>query len=128
MSQDFYSTFGKRVIDLVTAGSLLVLASPLMLFLAILVRVIHGGPVLYQQVRAGQFGRPFVIYKYRTMTNARDEQGNLLSDEIRLTRFGQFLRSTSLDELPELCNVLTGDMSLVCPRPLLMQYLELYAD
>lgn len=123
-----YRQFGKRIGDFLIAGVLIVVLSPLLLLVAILVRVFHGGPVFYQQARAGYRGRPFVIYKFRTMTNARDESGKLLSDEQRLTRFGKLLRSTSLDELPELWNVLLGQMSLVGPRPLLTQYLGLYTD
>lgn len=96
------------------------------MILAILVLFRHGLPVFFAQQRPGLHGKPFYIYKFRTMTNARDTNGQLLPDEQRLTRFGQFLRSTSLDELPELFNVLKGDMSLVGPRPLLMQYLERY--
>ncbi len=123
----YYRQFGKRASDILIASSLLVLLSPLLLLVAVLVRVLHGGPILYQQARAGYRGRPFVIYKFRTMTNACDALGNLLSDELRLTRFGKILRSTSLDELPELWNVLRGQMSLVGPRPLLTQYLKLYS-
>ncbi len=90
------------------------------------VRLAHGSPVLFTQVRPGYFGRPFKIYKFRTMTDERDTQGNLLPDAERLTRLGRFLRASSLDELPELFNVLRGEMSLVGPRPLLMQYLTRY--
>lgn len=94
--------------------------------LALMVRLILGKPVLFRQQRPGLHGRPFTIYKFRTMTEACDAHGNLLPDGERLTRFGRFLRGTSLDELPELFNVLKGDMSLVGPRPLLMQYLDRY--
>lgn len=128
MAESYYRQFGKRSCDAIVAGILLIMLSPLLLVLAVLVRAMHGRPVLYQQVRAGHRGRPFVIYKFRTMTNACDDLGNLLSDEQRLTEFGKLLRSTSLDELPELWNVVVGQMSLVGPRPLLMQYLELYSS
>jgi len=122
-----YRRHGKRALDLV-----LVLASaPMWLPLAGLVGLgvlmFLGWPVLFRQVRPGLGGRPFTLLKFRTMTEARDAQGNLLPDEERLTRFGRFLRRTSLDELPELFNVLKGDMSLVGPRPLLMEYLERYS-
>jgi len=100
--------------------------SPVLMVLALMVRLILGKPVLFRQQRPGLHGRPFTIYKFRTMTEAREAHGNLLPDGERLTRFGRFLRSTSLDELPELFNVLNGDMSLVGPRPLLMQYLDRY--
>ncbi len=116
----------KRVVDIVGATLALVLLAPLLLSIAVLVRLKLGSPVLFRQVRPGLHGKPFVIYKFRTMTDARDANGVLLPDEQRLTRFGQFLRSTSLDELPELLNVLKGEMSLVGPRPLLMEYLERY--
>lgn len=104
----------------------MLLVWPVMLVLAVLVRAKVGRPVWFRQARPGLAGRPFTIYKFRTMTEARDANGQLLPDAERLTKFGRFLRSTSLDELPELINVLKGDMSLVGPRPLLMQYLERY--
>ncbi|MCS7301292.1 MAG: sugar transferase [Fimbriimonadales bacterium] len=100
--------------------------SPLLLALALLVWRKLGRPILFRQLRPGLHGKPFVMYKFRTMTNARDAQGNLLPDSERLTPFGKWLRATSLDELPELFNVLKGDMSLVGPRPLLMEYLDRY--
>lgn len=116
----------KRTLDLVvSAASLIVLGFP-MLALAVLVRLRLGGPVIYRQVRPGLGGRPFTMYKFRTMTDGRGPDGQLLPDATRLTPFGRFLRSTSLDELPGLVNVLKGDMSLVGPRPLLMDYLPLY--
>ena len=101
--------------------------SPLLLILALLVRVKHGPPAFFCQQRPGLRGKPFQMLKFRTMTNERDAKGNLLPDEQRLTAFGKFLRRTSLDELPGLINVLKGDMSLVGPRPLLMEYLPLYS-
>ncbi|TXH93078.1 MAG: sugar transferase [Rheinheimera sp.] len=116
----------KRFSDFLAAFIGLFLVWPLILFLAILVRLKLGSPVVFSQVRPGLGGKPFRMYKFRTMTDARDEHGQLLPDEVRLTAFGRFLRSTSLDELPELWNVLKGEMSLVGPRPLLMEYLPLY--
>lgn len=117
----------KRVFDLVLALLLIVLLAPAMLLVAILVKQKLGSPVLFRQVRPGKSGVPFEMVKFRTMTDARDAQGNLIPDAERLPPFGQMLRSTSLDELPELWNVLKGEMSFVGPRPLLMQYLPLYS-
>ena len=116
----------KRLLDFVVALLALVLLSPLLFLLAVWIRLTMGSPVLFRQTRPGLHGRPFTMYKFRTMTDARDAEGNLLPDDQRLTRFGRFLRSTSLDELPELINVLKGEMSLVGPRPLLMKYLDRY--
>lgn len=116
----------KRVIDFFLSLSALIILSPLLLTLAILVYFKFGGPILFKQRRPGLNGKPFFIYKFRTMTDARDANGDLLPDAERLTHFGQFLRSASLDELPELLNVVKGDMSLVGPRPLMMQYLDRY--
>ena len=117
----------KRILDLALTAPGLVVISPLMLGLAILVWIKHGWPILFYQRRPGYQGKAFIVCKFRSMTNVYDNQGNLLPDEQRLTRFGRFLRSTSLDELLELFNVLRGEMSLVGPRPLLMQYLERYS-
>ena len=117
----------KRLMDIVGSLSGLLLLSPVILLLALLVRFKLGSPVLFRQVRPGMDGEAFEMAKFRTMTDARDAQGELLPDVDRLTGFGQFLRSSSLDELPELWNVLKGDMSLVGPRPLLMEYLPLYS-
>lgn len=117
----------KRLFDFTTAlFGLIALALPLLL-LVYLVRRKLGSPVFFRQVRPGLHGQPFEMIKFRTMTDARDASGSLLPDNERLTAFGRFLRSTSLDELPELWNVLKGDMSLVGPRPLLMEYLPLYS-
>jgi lipopolysaccharide/colanic/teichoic acid biosynthesis glycosyltransferase len=116
----------KRLIDVVAAAAGLVLLSPLMVFVALLVHWRIGPPVLFAQERPGLGGRPFRIWKFRTMREERDAAGDPLPDELRLTRLGRLLRSASLDELPELFNVLRGDMSLVGPRPLLMEYLPLY--
>ncbi len=116
----------KRFFDLLAAGAVCLLIWPVLVVLGLLVRFRHGAPVLFRQCRPGINGEPFMIYKFRTMTDARDLQGNLLPDDQRLTRLGSLLRSTSLDELPAVFNVLKGDMSLVGPRPLLMEYLPLY--
>lgn len=118
----------KRLFDVLVSLSMLLLLAPVLLVTALLVRRWLGAPVLFTQVRPGLYGQPFKMVKFRTMTDARDAAGNLLPDAERLTRFGRFLRSTSLDELPELFNVLKGEMSLVGPRPLLMEYLPLYSD
>ena len=116
----------KRSLDILTAGLGLLILSPLLIVISLVILILMGRPVLFKQMRPGLNGKPFYMYKFRTMTYERDEQGTLLSDELRLTRLGRFLRSTSLDELPELFNILKGDMSLVGPRPLLMQYLDRY--
>lgn len=117
----------KRILDLSAALLGLILLAPIILILAILIRQKLGSPVFFTQTRPGLHGKPFKMVKFRTMTDARDADSNLLPDNIRLTAFGRFLRSTSLDELPELLNVLKGDMSLVGPRPLLMEYLPHYS-
>ncbi len=117
---------GKRSFDLAVTILLLFSLAPFIILVAVMVRLKLGAPVLFRQPRPGQHGKPFTMFKFRTMTDARDAKGNLLPDAVRLTSFGSFLRSTSLDELPELFNVLMGEMSLVGPRPLLMHYLERY--
>lgn len=119
---------GKRLFDLVLAAVALIVLSPLLVFIAALVRIKLGRPVLFRQERPGLHGRLFTIYKFRTMSDDWDAQGNLLPDNERLMGFGGFLRATSMDELPELFNVLKGDMSIVGPRPLLMEYLPLYSE
>lgn len=116
----------KRIFNLITACVAILLLTPLLLLLTILVRNQFGNPVLFRQTRPGMHGQPFRIYKFQTMSDTRDADGNLLPDLNRLTPFGRWLRSTSLDELPELWNVIKGEMSLVGPRPLLMEYLPLY--
>jgi len=118
----------KRLFDLVSVLVLLLVLWPLLILLAFLVRVQLGSPLFFIQVRPGVCGKPFKLYKFRTMTDARDAQQRLLPDMERLTAFGRFLRNSSLDELPELWNVLRGDMSLVGPRPLLLQYLDRYTS
>lgn len=117
-----YRLYGKRLVDLTFAGCALVILSPIMGVVALVVRLKLGSPVLFRQRRPGLRGKPFVMFKFRTMTEARDTRGALLPDTQRLNSVGRFLRETSLDELPELFNVLRGDMSLVGPRPLLMRY------
>lgn len=121
-----YRKIGKRSLDFLVVIPALFLLLPLAIVVAVFVRLLLGSPILFQQKRPGLNGRPFTILKFRTMTNMTDASGDLLPDAQRLTRFGRFLRSTSLDELPELINVLKGEMSLVGPRPLLMRYLDLY--
>jgi sugar transferase EpsL len=121
-----YQKLGKYLFDLSLILPVLILLSPILALASLLVRLKLGQPILFQQQRPGQYGQPFTIYKFRTMTDANDSEGKLLPDAERLTPVGQFLRSTSLDELPELINVLKGEMSLVGPRPLLMKYLDRY--
>ena len=122
-----YKRFGKRLIDVGMTAIALALMWPALLGLSMLVRITHGPPILFRQTRPGLHGRPFQLIKFRTMRSAFDAQGRPLPDAERLTRLGRWLRATSLDELPELWNVLRGDMSLVGPRPLLMEYLPLYS-
>lgn len=117
----------KRGFDFMMAALLIVVLSPLMLMTALAVRLALDSPVLLRQIRPGLHGRPFYFLKFRSMTEARDEKGELLPDSQRMTSFGTWLRRSSLDELPQLINVLRGDMSLVGPRPLLMEYLPLYS-
>ena len=117
----------KRIFDFLFAFLVLVLLSPFMLLIALLLVCVQGLPVFFKQERPGLAGKPFMLVKFRTMRNLADKQGNLLPDEERITRLGAFLRRSSLDELPEFYNVLVGDMSVVGPRPLLMQYLERYS-
>ena len=122
-----FSRFCKKAFDRGLAGLCLLLALPVMMIVAVAVRTSLGRPILYRQQRPGLAGRPFVICKFRTMTDACGADGDRLPDAQRLTRFGRFLRATSMDELPQLFNVLKGDMSFVGPRPLLMEYLPLYS-
>ena len=116
----------KRGMDLFVSLLILILLLPVIVILAMLVRINLGTPSLFKQVRPGLYGKPFTIIKFRTMLDLEDKDGNVLSDEVRITKFGRFLRSTSLDELPNLLNVIKGNMSLVGPRPLLIEYLPLY--
>ena len=123
-----YEAYVKRLLDLVLSAVALLLLSPVILVVAILVRCNLGAPVIFCQERPGKDEEIFKLYKFRSMTDACDAYGQLLPDELRLTRFGRFLRSTSLDELPELWNIFKGDMSIVGPRPLLVKYLPLYNE
>lgn len=123
-----YARYIKRILDIVLSLSAIIILSPILLILYILVRVKLGSPVLFKQERPGKDEKIFTLCKFRTMTDKRDEQGELLPDEVRLTKFGKLLRSTSLDELPELFNILKGDMSIIGPRPLLVRYLLWYTE
>ena len=118
----------KRLFDLLVGGAMAIVLLPVLALVALLVRARLGSPVIFRQLRPGLHGKPFALYKFRTMTDVRDHDGRLLPDRERLTSLGRSLRATSLDELPELFNVLKGDMSLVGPRPLLMHYLPYYSD
>ena len=123
-----YRYFFKRLFDFVLSLLAIIVLSPILLITAILVKTKLGSPVIFKQERPGKNEKIFTLYKFRTMTDEKDENGNLLPDEIRLTKFGKMLRSTSLDELPELFNILKGDMSIVGPRPLLVSYLPYYNE
>lgn len=122
----FYKKYVKRLMDFILSLIAIIVLSPILLIVAILVRVKLGGPVLFKQERPGLNEKIFMMYKFRTMTDQRDKNGELLPNEMRHTKFGKFLRSTSLDELPGLFNIIRGDMSIIGPRPLLVEYLPLY--
>lgn len=122
----FYEKYVKRLQDILLSLIALIVLSPVLLVTALLVRVKLGSPVIFKQKRPGLNGEIFTLYKFRTMTDAKDQDGNLLPDEVRLTKFGKLLRSTSLDELPELLNILFGDIAVIGPRPLLVEYLPRY--
>ena len=124
----FYEKFVKRFFDIIISFTALVILSPVLLIVALLVKIKLGSPVIFHQQRPGYHEKIFGLCKFRTMTDERDENGELLPDAVRLTKFGKTLRATSLDELPELWNILKGDMSLIGPRPLLVKYLPLYND
>lgn len=124
----FYEKFVKRGLDILLSALALIVLSPVLAVTAVLVRIKLGGPVIFRQARPGKDGKIFHLYKFRSMTDEKDENGELLPDEVRLTSFGKKLRTTSLDELPELWNILKGDMSIVGPRPLLVRYLPLYNE
>lgn len=126
--KNLYTMFFKRFLDVVLSGIALIVLSPVFLIVAILVRTKLGSPIIFKQERPGKDDKVFSMYKFRTMTDATDTNGELLPDEVRLTHFGKILRSTSLDELPELWNIFIGDMSIVGPRPLLVEYLDLYTS
>lgn len=123
-----YKKYFKRLFDLCSSGMALLFLSPLLLYIAYLVKVKLGSPVLFTQIRPGKDNRLFKMYKFRTMTDARDKEGNLLPDDLRLTAFGKKLRETSLDELPELINIFKGDMSVVGPRPQLVRDMVFFSD
>lgn len=123
-----YKKYIKRPMDFILSLIAIIILSPVLLVVGVLVRTKLGAPIIFKQNRPGFRENIFTLYKFRTMTDERDEKGELLPDNIRLTKFGKFLRSTSLDELPELFNILLGDMSIIGPRPLLVQYLELYNE
>ncbi|MBQ8597495.1 MAG: sugar transferase [Lachnospiraceae bacterium] len=123
-----YRKFLKRLLDIIISLTALIILSPILLVVWILVRVKLGGPAIFTQQRPGKDEKIFKLYKFRSMTNEKDANGELLPDEVRLTKFGKILRSTSLDELPELFNILKGDMSLIGPRPLLVRYLPWYTE
>lgn len=123
-----YRKFFKRLLDILISLTGMIVLSPVLLILWILVRMKLGKPTLFTQQRPGKDGKIFKLYKFRSMTDEKDEEGNLLPDEVRLTAFGKKLRSTSLDELPELFNILKGDMSIIGPRPLLVKYLPYYSE
>ena len=123
-----YKKYFKRPMDFILSLCAIIVLSPIMLIIAVLVRIKLGSPVIFRQKRPGLNEKIFTMYKFRTMTDERDENGELLPDSVRLTKFGKLLRSTSLDELPELFNILKGDMSVVGPRPLLVEYLPLYNE
>lgn len=128
VKKNIYNSHLKRPMDTILSVIALIILSPVLLVVAILVRVKLGSPVIFKQERPGLNEKIFILYKFRTMTDKRDENGELLPDSVRLTKFGKFLRSTSLDELPELFNIFKGDMSIIGPRPLLVQYLSLYNE
>lgn len=123
-----YAKYIKRILDFILSLIALIVLSPVLLVVAILVRIKLGSPIIFKQQRPGKDEKIFTLYKFRTMTDKKDENGNLLPDSERLTKFGKVLRSTSLDELPELVNILKGDMSIVGPRPLLVKYLPYYTE
>ena len=123
-----YRKYFKRILDFILSLIALIILMPVMIIIYILVRIKLGKPVIFKQERPGKDEKIFTLYKFRTMTDEKDENGILLSDEERLTKFGKFLRSTSLDELPELINIIKGDMAIVGPRPLLVEYLKLYNE
>ena len=123
-----YAKYIKRILDFLLSLIALIILSPILLIVAILVKIKLGSPVIFKQKRPGKNEKIFTLYKFRTMTDKKDENGNLLPDSERLTKFGKILRSTSLDELPELINILKGDMAIVGPRPLLVEYLPLYNE
>ena len=124
----FYARYVKRLLDIICALLAMIVFCWLYAIIAILVKIKLGSPIIFKQERPGKDGKIFKLYKFRSMSNAKDEQGNLLSDDVRLTKFGRLLRSTSMDELPEAFNIIKGDMSIIGPRPLLVEYLPYYTE
>lgn len=125
---NMYKKYIKRILDFLLSGIVLIILAIPLIIVGLLIKVQLGSPILFRQKRPGKNGKIFEIIKFRTMNNTKDENGNLLPDDLRLTKFGKFIRSTSIDELPELINILKGDMSIVGPRPLLVEYLDLYNE
>lgn len=123
----FYTKYGKRFLDIFLSSAALIALSPLLMLIALLILIYHGRPIMYNTVRSGRNGKPFLLYKFRSMTNKTDEQGKLLTNRDRLTKFGKLIRTTSIDELPGLFNILKGDMSVIGPRPLPAEYKERYS-
>lgn len=127
VKKTIYTRVIKRLLDIFLSGIALIILSPILLIISILELIFHGRPIIFSQERPGLHGEIFKIYKFRSMTNETDENGNLLPGKDRITKFGSFLRKTSMDELPELINIFKGDMSIIGPRPLLVEYLPLYS-
>ena len=128
MCKDIYCNYLKRILDILICITGLIFISPILLLVALLVKIKLGSPIIFKQERPGLHGEIFKLYKFRTMTNEKNDSGELLNDEVRLTEFGKKLRASSLDELPEIFNIIIGDMSIVGPRPLMVKYLPLYSE
>lgn len=128
MCKNIYCNFLKRILDILICITGLIFISPILLVVALLVKIKLGSPIIFKQERPGLHGKIFKLYKFRTMTNEKNDSGELLDDEVRLTDFGKKLRASSLDELPEIFNIIKGDMSIVGPRPLMVKYLTLYSE
>lgn len=128
MCKDIYCNYLKRILDILICITGLIFISPILLVVALLVKIKLGSPIIFKQERPGLHGEIFKLYKFRTMTNEKNDSGELLNDEVRLTEFGKKLRASSLDELPEIFNIIIGDMSIVGPRPLMVKYLPLYSE
>lgn len=125
-AKNIYTKYVKRTLDVILSGGAIIVLSPVLGIIAILELIYHGRPVFYHTLRPGKDGKPFKLYKFRSMTNATDKSGKLFPDKDRITNFGRFIRKTSIDELPELLCILKGDMSIIGPRPLLMEYMDYY--
>lgn len=128
MCKDIYCNYLKRILDILICIIGLIFISPILLVVALLVKIKLGSPIIFKQERPGLHGEIFKLYKFRTMTNEKNDSGELLNDEVRLTEFGKKLRASSLDELPEIFNIIIGDMSIVGPRPLMVKYLPIYSE